>query len=140
MICLRDIPDDGDDDAAASSLDVGSSPSQAEPSGTRQRKPRGIPTAPAAQAEELAYLNPAQVAAMWGISHDKVLEFIKDGELRAFNVASKKSRRPQFKITMTAVKAFEESRSGRDPARAKPTPSPRFSAQSSSPSSDRKFF
>ena len=57
---------------------------------------------------------------MWGVAHDKVLEFIKTGELEAFNVASKRSRRPQFKVTLAAVKAFQERRSGRDPARSAP--------------------
>jgi hypothetical protein len=120
MIRLRDIPDDGDDEAT-SSLDVVLSPSQAERATTRQKKPRGIPTVPVAQVEAFSYLNPAQVAAMWGISHDKVLEFIKSGELDAFNVASKKSKRPQFKITLSAVKAFEERRTGRDPSRPSST-------------------
>jgi len=35
---------------------------------------------------------------MWGIGHDKVLDFIRNGELVAFIVASKNSRRPLFKI------------------------------------------
>jgi hypothetical protein len=61
---------------------------------------------------------------MWGISHDKVLEFIKTGELEAFNVASTRSRRPQFKIPLAALKHFQERRSGRDPTRSLPPPSP----------------
>ena len=81
--------------------------------------------------QALAVLNPAQVAEMWGISHDKVLEFIRTGELEAFNVASRKSRRPQFKIPLAALQAFQERRSGRDPARATP-PAPRRAARKSS--------
>ncbi len=139
MIRLRDIPDDGDDEAT-SSPDVRLSPSHAEPSTPRQRKPRGIPTAPAAQTDELSYLNPAQVAAMWGISHDKVLEFIKDGELVAFNVASKTSRRPRYKISMAAVKAFEEQRSGCDPTRSAPVSSHGRARQKNDQAPPRQFF
>jgi hypothetical protein len=139
MIRLRNISDDSDD-GSHSSLDVGSAPSQAEPSGARQRKPRGIPTAPAAQLEAFSYLNPTQVAAMWGISHDKVLEFIKDGELVAFNVASKTSRRPQFKVTLAAVKAFEERRTGRDPSRPSSTATPRRGRKRNPQAPTNKFF
>lgn len=105
----------------------------------RPRKPRGVPVPPAPAADTTFY-NPAQVAEMWGISHDKVLEFIKTGELNAFNVASKNSRRPQFKIPGDALKAFQERRSGRDPARSLPPPAPRRSSRKSSPQQTRTYF
>jgi len=89
---------------------------------------------------ELTYFNPAQVAEMWGISHDKVLGFIKSGELRAFNVASTNSRRPQFKIPSAALREFEEQRSGRDPARSVPRPSGRRPSRKSSASPTREYF
>lgn len=75
---------------------------------------------PAANATDAAvtYLSPKQVAVMWRTSHDKVLDFIKTGELEAFNVATRSTGRPRFRITLAAVKAFEERRSGRDPSRA----------------------
>ena len=72
----------------------------------------------AAADAAVTYLSPKQVAAMWGTSHDKVLAFIHTGELQAFNVASRPTGRPRFRITLAAVKAFEELRSGRDPSRA----------------------
>jgi hypothetical protein len=99
----------------------------AEPrrSDSRSRKARGVPVTPACTGDELTFLNPTQVAEMWGISHDKVLEFIKTGELEAFNVASTRSRRPQFKIPLAALKHFQERRSGRDPTRSLPPPSRR---------------
>ena len=84
--------------------------------------------------------NPAQVAKLWGISHDKVLDFIKTGELRAFNVASKNSRRPQFKIPSAALREFEEQRPGREPARSVSRPSGRRPARKSSASSPREYF
>jgi hypothetical protein len=71
----------------------------------------------AAADAAVTYLSPKQVAVMWGTSHDKVLAFIRTGELQAFNVASRPTGRPRFRITLAAVKAFEELRSGRDPSR-----------------------
>ena len=65
----------------------------------------------------VTYLSPKPVAVMWGTSHDKVMSFIRMGELEAFNVASRPTGRPRFRITLAAVKAFEELRSGRDPSR-----------------------
>ena len=104
------------------------------------RKPRGVPVSPTRSAADTTYFNPAQVAEMWGISHDKVLGFIKSGELRAFNVASKNSRRPQFKIPSAALREFEERRSGRDPARSVPRPSGRRPSRKSSASPTREYF
>ena len=85
-------------------------------------------------------LTPADVAAMWGVAHDKVLEFIKTGELAAFNVASKRSSRPQFRVTLTAVKAFQERRSGRDPARSAPPVTPRRTSSKKPQPSNREYF
>ena len=136
MIRLRDTPED----------DHKVSDSHAPPpttSGT-SRKPRGVPfsppSSPPSSAAETTVYNPAQVAAMWGVAHDKVLEFIKTGELEAFNVASKRSRRPQFKVTLAAVKAFQERRSGRDPARSTPPVTPRRTSSKKSQPSNREYF
>lgn len=106
----------------------------------RAGKPRRAHPDVAIASQELTYFNPAQVAEMWGVSHDKVLEFIKSGELRAFNVASKTSRRPQFKIPSAALREFEEQRSGRDPARSLSPPSGRRSSRKSSASPPREYF
>lgn len=116
----------------------------APPTGVRQddspsptprtsRKPRGVRATSADTGEEPAFFNPAQVAELWGVSHDKVLAFIRSGELEAFNVASRRSSRPQFKIPRTALQAFQERRSGRDPARAVPPVPRRAPRKSSSP-------
>jgi hypothetical protein len=106
----------------------------------RAGKPRRSHSDVAIASPELTYFNPAQVAEMWGVSHDKVLEFIKSGELRAFNVASKTSRRPQFKIPSAALREFEERRSGRDPARSLLPPCRRRSSEKSSASPTRGYF
>ena len=139
MIRRSALPDDDDnggdreppESAAAQQPD-------ALPTGAH-RKPRGVPVPPGPAADMTVY-NPAQVAKLWGISHDKVLEFIKTGELRAFNVASKNSRRPQFKIPSAALREFEEQRSGREPARSVSRPSGRRPARKSSASSPREYF
>jgi len=68
------------------------------------------------------------------------LEFIKTGELDAFNVASKHARRPQFKIPSAALQAFQERRSGRDPVRSIPRPVSRRSSRKPSSSSTRTYF
>jgi hypothetical protein len=107
---------------------------------SRGRKPSGIPIARPGTPPELTYVTPAELAAMWGVAHDKVLEFIKTGELEAFNVASKRSRRPQFKVTLAAVKAFQERRSGRDPARSAPPVTPRRTSSKKPQPSNREYF
>jgi len=66
------------------------------------------------------FLTPAELAAIWRVSHDKVLEFIRTGELAAFNVASSRSRRPRFRIALAAVTEFEARRSACDSARRLP--------------------
>lgn len=56
------------------------------------------------------YLTPREVACRWRIHVDKVLVFIRTGELRAFNVACKESRRPRYLVTEEAVREFEAAR------------------------------
>lgn len=95
---------------------------------------------PSCSDPTLVYLSPKQVARMWGIAHDKILEFIRTGELAAFNVAAKTSRRPRYKITLAAVKKFEEGHAGRDPARLPPAPRQRRQRQRVSLPAAKKYF
>ncbi len=64
-------------------------------------------------------LSPRQVAANYGVAHDKVLRWIKAGELKAIDVSTKVGGRPQFKIAPSDLKAFEQARAVVPPA--KPT-------------------
>jgi len=89
---------------------------------------------------DLVYLSPKQVARMWGISHDKVLAFIRTSELSAFNVAAKSSRRPRYKITLSAVKQFEEGHSGRDTAKVQPASRRRRQRSRSTLPAAKKYF
>jgi hypothetical protein len=54
------------------------------------------------------YFRPRDLALRWGVCVDKVLNFIRSGELRAFNVAAKNSRRPRYRIPVESVRQFEE--------------------------------
>ena len=55
-------------------------------------------------------LTPPELARLWGISPDKVLTWIRSGELRAVNVATNGNSRPRFVIDETDIAAFEERR------------------------------
>lgn len=54
------------------------------------------------------YFRPRDLALRWGVCVDKVLNFIRSGELRAFNVAAKNSRRPRYRIPVESVQQFED--------------------------------
>ena len=55
-------------------------------------------------------LTPPQLAEKWGISPEKVLGWIRSGELRAVNAASRRDGRPRFLIDVDDIAAFEERR------------------------------
>ena len=55
---------------------------------------------------------PPEIAADWGISVEKVLNFIRSGELRALNGASPgRNRRPRYLIDIRDLEDFERRRS-----------------------------
>ena len=64
------------------------------------------------------FFRPRDLALRWGVCVDKVLNFIRSGELRAFNVAAKTSKRPRYRIPVESVRQFEEQ------TRAAPPPPP----------------
>ena len=65
------------------------------------------------------YFVPRALAKRWSVCVDKVLGFIRTGELRAFNVASAKSRGPRYRISIEEVRRFEEqTRSAASPRAA----------------------
>lgn len=74
------------------------------------------------------YLVPRALARRWSVCVDKVLRFIQTGELRAFNVASPKSRRPRYRISIEEVRRFEEQTRSAAPPPAIKAPSPRRKA------------
>lgn len=59
-------------------------------------------------------LTPPDIAKAWGVSPDKVLAWIRNGELKAINVATKVGlSRPRYKIDPKDLAAFEERRTVR---------------------------
>jgi len=55
-------------------------------------------------------LTPPELARRWGIGGDKVLTWIRNGELRAINVATRLASRPRYLIDERDVVAFESAR------------------------------
>ena len=64
-------------------------------------------------------VTPPQLAARYGVSTDKVLSWIRSGELRAFNSATTRSGRPRWLIDESDIADFEAGRA------AHPKPQPR---------------
>ncbi len=56
-------------------------------------------------------LTPPELARLWGISPDKVLTWIRRGELRAINVATTRNGRPRYLIDIDDIRSFEARRS-----------------------------
>ena len=63
-----------------------------------------------------AYYRTPDLCRRWGVGPDKIHAFIRDGELEAVNVATKGSRRPQWRVTAEAIRDFEARRSSCGPA------------------------
>ena len=56
-------------------------------------------------------LTPPDVAKQWGVSPEKVIGWIRSGELRAFNAATRHSSgRPRYLIDSADLLAFEQRR------------------------------
>ncbi|MCA9265919.1 MAG: helix-turn-helix domain-containing protein [Planctomycetales bacterium] len=55
-------------------------------------------------------LTPPVLAKQWGVSPDKVLNFIRSGELRAIDISSSRGVRPRYLIDVADIEAFENRR------------------------------
>ena len=64
------------------------------------------------------YLTPPQYAARLGVHPDKVVAFIRSGQLAAVDLATPGSTRPRYRISPQAIEEFERRRS------AAPLPKP----------------
>jgi transposase len=58
-------------------------------------------------------LTPAQLALRYGVSADKVRNWIANGELHAIDVSTRVGGRPQWAIPPEALEQFERTRSTR---------------------------
>ncbi|MGH7192907.1 MAG: helix-turn-helix domain-containing protein, partial [Candidatus Saccharimonadales bacterium] len=61
-------------------------------------------------------LTPPQVAELLGISPEKVIFFIRRGELRGSNITADPAARPRFVVSMEALEAFLAARQPTPPA------------------------
>jgi hypothetical protein len=79
---------------------------------------------------------PSQLAAMWGVGKTKILALIRSGELRAINLATKRSGRPRYAIDLADIEAFERARQ----VVPSPPARPIQSARPKPPPTTRNFF
>lgn len=56
------------------------------------------------------HLTPPAVARAYGVNVGKVLAWIRSGELRAVNLASRPGGRPRWRISADAIAQFEARR------------------------------
>ena len=62
-------------------------------------------------------MTPPELGKLWGVSPDKILGFIRAGELKAIDVSSNRgSPRPRYLIDKKDVEAFELARAVVPPA------------------------
>jgi len=55
-------------------------------------------------------LTPPELAKLWGIDVQKVLHWIRSGELRAINAATDRNGRPRYLIDISDIAIFETAR------------------------------
>ena len=55
-------------------------------------------------------ISPPQLARRYGVSPDKVLTWIRSGELRAMDASTKRGGRPRYLIDEDDIRAFEDGR------------------------------
>ncbi len=60
-------------------------------------------------------VTPPELARQWGIDVAKVLKWIKSGELRAVNLATRRDGRPRYAIDQADIAIFEASRAVQPP-------------------------
>ena len=61
-----------------------------------------------------ATLTPPELAKCWRVKAEKIIAWIRRGELRAFDVSATPGvGRPQYRIPIDAIVEFEQRRSGR---------------------------
>ncbi len=63
---------------------------------------------------------PPEVAAMWGIAPDKIISWIKSGELRAIDASQKRGQRPRYLIDVDDLADFEARRAATPPPKPRP--------------------
>jgi excisionase family DNA binding protein len=72
------------------------------------------------KAEPSGVLTPPKVAKQLGVSPDKILDWIRKGELNATNVATGSGGRPRYRISEEDLSAFQRARQPSKPPPASP--------------------
>ena len=60
-------------------------------------------------------LTPAEVAQLWGVSVGTIMTWIRNGELRAINLAKRLGGRPRYRIDVADLTDFENRRAYQPP-------------------------
>jgi hypothetical protein len=55
-------------------------------------------------------ITPNEYAKKCGVSAEKIIAFIRSGELKALNLAHRGSKKPRYSIPVEAIAAFEQGR------------------------------
>jgi hypothetical protein len=59
------------------------------------------------------YLTPPELAKRWRCKPAKILGFLRNGELRGFDISSSGTSRPRWRISLGAVVEFENRRAAK---------------------------
>jgi hypothetical protein len=59
---------------------------------------------------------PPEVARRFGVAVDKILAWIRSGELRAIDASTRRAARPRYLVDVEDLEAFERSRQVTPPA------------------------
>ena len=77
------------------------------------------------QPNDETYLTPPQLARLWGVKPEKIIRWIRSGELKAFDFsADPGTGRPRYRIRQSDAESFERLRQAGPPL---PTPEPSHS-------------
>ena len=74
-------------------------------------RPRTPEAAPADNLGVRTKLSPPEVARRLGVSHEKILTWIRYGELAAIEVSTRRGGRPRYRIDIADLAVFEQRRS-----------------------------
>ena len=50
------------------------------------------------------------IAKLWHVSRNKVLDWIRSGDLEAFNVSSRPGQKPTYRVTQEQLESFQTRR------------------------------
>src|SRR5262249_51267040 len=78
-----------------------------------QPKTLGGRAMPVSEIRTKIKFTPPELGELWGVSADKILGWIRDGSLRAVNIAARLGGRPRWMIDAADVASFEAARSNR---------------------------